>query len=458
MHALEKILARAAGRASVVPGEMVTAEVDLAEVNDLYLQVLKSFAEMGDGPVWDPEKVAFVFDHYAPAPTIRSAEIHRQMREFVWAKGIKHLFDVNAGVCHQVMPEAGLVWPGMLLVATDSHTTTHGAFGAFGTGVGATDMAAILKTGQIWLQVPEVIRIEISGGLAPGVMAKDIVLHILGRLGSDFAVYQAVEYTGETVERLPLAERMVLCNMAVEMGAKTAYIQPNDEVLAYVRKRLVRAGRLGEGQGQRGAQDQLEGPNRLPYPGPPRPAEVADGYGYARARLEPFFTDPGYDYAAVYRFEVSSLRPQVALPHRVDQVAAVREKEGIPIDQAFVGTCTGGRLEDIAVVARILAGRHIAPHTRLVVTPASQEVLQKAIAAGYIQQLLDAGATLGTPGCGPCLGAHGGVLAPGERCVTTSSRNFPGRMGSTEAEVYVVSPATAAWTALRGRLSSGEEE
>ncbi|MCL5040767.1 MAG: 3-isopropylmalate dehydratase large subunit [Firmicutes bacterium] len=430
MHALEKILARAAGRSAVASGDMVTAQVDLAEVNDLYLQVLKSFAEMGGGPVWDSERIVFVFDHYSPAPTIRSAEIHRQMREFVRAKGVRHLFDVNRGVCHQVMPEAGLICPGMLLVATDSHTTTHGAFGAFGTGVGATDMAAVLKTGKIWLQVPEVIKIDLTGELSPGVMAKDIVLRILGELGTDFAAYQAVEYAGKTVERLPLAERMVLCNMAVEMGAKAAYIQPNDEVLRYVGERLARSGE----------------------------PLAAKGFGRGDGGdIEDLYTDPDYHYAATYSFEVTGLRPQVALPHRVDQVMAVKEKEGISIDQAFVGTCTGGRLEDIAVVARILAGHHIAPNIRLVVTPASSDVLQRAIDEGYVQELLEAGATFGTPGCGPCLGAHGGVLAPGERCVTTSSRNFPGRMGSPEGEVYVVSPATAAWTALRGWLSNGEE-
>jgi 3-isopropylmalate/(R)-2-methylmalate dehydratase large subunit len=246
MHALEKILARCAGVSAVRAREIINAKVDLAEVNDLYLQVLKSFHEMGGKKVHDPNKVAFVLDHYAPAPTIQSAANQKAMREFVWDQGIPHLFDIDAGVCHQVMPEAGLVFPGMLLVATDSHTTTHGAFGAFGTGVGATDLACILLTGELWLRVPEIIKIELTGTLPHGVMAKDVVLHVLGQLKADAAAYKAVEYTGEVVKSLSMAERMVLCNMAVEIGAKTAYIAP-DTVTSprYARRRRRRTSGWG---------------------------------------------------------------------------------------------------------------------------------------------------------------------------------------------------------------------
>ncbi|MDK2785112.1 MAG: hypothetical protein PWQ41_1520 [Bacillota bacterium] len=409
MHALEKILAAHAGRENVAAGEIVTAKVDLAEVNDLYLQVIKSFYEMGGQRVKNPGGVVFVLDHYAPAPTIQSAANQKAMREFVRAQGIKHLFDINSGVCHQVMPEAGLVWPGMILVATDSHTTTHGAFGALGTGVGATDLATILLTGELWFRVPEVIRINIDGQLPPGVMAKDVILYILGQLKQDVAVYKAIEYTGSTVAALSIAGRMVLCNMAVEMGAKTTYIQPDEKTLAYVCARTGKEFTVPE-------------------------------------------TDPGYRYGAEYHFDVADLVPQVAVPHSIDNVVPVKEVEGTAVDQVFIGTCTGGRLEDIEVAARILAGKRVNPRCRLVVIPASTEVLLEAERAGYLRMLLEAGATFATPGCGPCLGAHAGVLAPGEVCVSTSSRNFPGRMGSTEAKIYSASPATAAASALAGKL------
>lgn len=409
MHAIEKILARAAGKSLVTTGEIVRAKVDLAEVNDLYLQTIYSFYEMGGKRVWDKDKLCFVFDHYAPAPTIKSAQIHKEMREFVNEQGLTHHFDINAGVCHQVMPEAGLVWPGMILVATDSHTTTHGAFGAFGTGVGATDLATIMISGELWFRVPEVIKIDINGSLQPGVMAKDVILHILGELGADAAVYKAIEFSGSYVEELDVPERMVICNMAVEMGAKTAYMVPNDKVLQYVRSR-------------------------------------------SKYDFEILETDPDFQYNKSYFYNISELSPQVAVPHSVDNVVPIAQLPAIKVDQAFIGTCTGGRVEDIKAAADILRGHRINPQTRLVVIPASQEVFMEANRLGYIEDLMKAGATFSTPGCGPCLGAHEGVLAAGEVCVTASNRNFPGRMGSTGAAIYVASPATAAASALTGWL------
>ncbi|MGI6225416.1 MAG: 3-isopropylmalate dehydratase large subunit [Peptococcales bacterium] len=409
MHAIEKILARNAGKSKVTTGEIVQAKVDFAEVNDLYLQTIYSFYEMGGKKVWDKDKLCFVFDHYAPAPTIKSAAIHKEMREFVKEQNLTHHFDINAGVCHQVIPEGGLVWPGMILVATDSHTTTHGAFGAFGTGVGATDMATIMLSGELWFRVPEIVKIEINGQLQPGVMAKDVILYILGKLGADACVYQAVEFCGTFVEDLGVAERMVICNMAVEMGAKTAYMAPNEKVLEYLRARTDREF------------DILE-------------------------------TDKDFQYPKSYVFDISELSPQVALPHSVDNVVPIEEVPVVKIDQAFIGTCTGGRLEDIKVAVEILKGKKIAPHTRLVVIPASNEVFLMANKLGYVEELLKVGATFSTPGCGPCLGAHEGVLAPGEVCVTASNRNFPGRMGSTDAFIYLASPATVAASALEGKL------
>jgi homoaconitate hydratase family protein len=410
MHALEKILAKASGKKEVKVGEIVNARVDLAEINDLYLQTIKSFYEMKGTKVWDPEKVVFVLDHYAPAPSIQSASNQKEMREFVWAQGIKHLFDINAGVCHQVMVEAGLVRPGMILVATDSHTTTHGAFGAFGTGVGATDLATIMLTGELWFRVPEVIKINIEGKIKPGVMAKDVILHILSKLGTDAAVYKAIEFDGQTVKDMSIAERMVICNMAVEMGAKTTYIVPDEKIFEYVKSRNG-----GE--------------------------------------FEVLETDSDYEYSEEYSFNVEDLEPQVAIPHSVDNGRNIGEVADVKVDQVFIGTCTGGRFEDIETAASILRGNKVSPRTRLVIIPASQEVMAKAIEKGYVTDLIKAGATFSSPGCGPCLGTHQGLLAPGEVCATTSSRNFPGRMGSAGADIYLVSPATAAAIALEGKIA-----
>jgi 3-isopropylmalate/(R)-2-methylmalate dehydratase large subunit len=414
MHALWKILAEKSGRENVEAGEIVNAEIDLAEVNDLYLQVIKSFYEMGGKKVWDPDKVTFVFDHYSPTPTIKAAENHKQMREFCDEQNIEKLFDINKGVCHQVMPEAGLVYPGMLLTATDSHTTTHGSFGAFGTGVGATDLATILLEGELWFRVPEVIKINITGSLQQGVMAKDIILHILGELGQDAAVYKAVEFAGPVVENLEMAERMVLCNMSVEMGAKTSYIKPDQTTREYIDKRVDHDYTVYE-------------------------------------------TDEDFEYDETFEFDVSNLEQVTAAPHSIDNVINVKDSGDVKIDQVFIGTCTGGRVNDIKTAAEILKGKKIAKGVRLIVIPASDEVMRESMKKGYIDSLMESGATISAPGCGPCLGAHQGVIADGETCVSTSSRNFPGRMGSTGAKIYSASPATAAYSALYGKLIGGEE-
>ena len=409
MHAIEKIMAKASGRKAVITGEIVMASVDFAEINDLYLQTVYSFKEMGGTKVWNKDKVAFVFDHFAPASTIKAAEIHKEMREFAKGQNLTHHFDINCGVCHQVMPEAGLVYPGMILVATDSHTTTHGAFGALGTGVGATDMATILMTGKLWMRVPEIVEMRIDGTAGPGVAPKDVILHVLGRIKADGAVYKAIEFTGSYVENLNVAGRMVLCNMAVEMGAKTAYIQPNEAVLEYVKTRV-------------------------------------------KHDYEIVYSDPGFVFAKVHLFDISGLSPQVATPASVDNVSDIISGK-IKVDQCFVGTCTGGRLEDLKIAADTVRGKKVATGVRLLIIPASAEVMQAAMEQGYIQDLMRAGATVSTPGCGPCLGAHEGILAAGEVCVTASKRNFPGRMGSTSAGLYLASPFTVAASALTGYLT-----
>ncbi len=413
MHAIEKILAKNSGKSMVSAGEIVTAKVDFAEINDLYLQTVYSFYEMGGEKVWDPERAAFVFDHYAPAPDMKSAANQGEMREFARKNNLRFHFDTNCGVCHQVMPEAGVIYPGMIVVATDSHTTTHGAFGAMGTGCGATDMATILITGELWFRVPEIIEVRLEGKAPKGVYPKDVILHVLGQLKADGAVYKAIDFTGSYVEGLNVAGRMVICNMAVEMGAKTAYMQPNQDVLDYVEKRAV------------------------------RPYEVQ-------------VTDPDFQYEETYVFDVSSLEPQLACPHSVDNVRPLPEvlqEREVKVDQGYIGSCTGGREEDIAEAAKILRGKHIPEYTRLVVVPASSEVMLSCLEKGYIQDLMKAGATITSPGCGACLGAHEGVLAPGEVCISSTNRNFPGRMGSNQAEIYLASPAAVAASILNGRIT-----
>lgn len=414
MHAIEKILAQAAGKEKVFTGEIVNAKVDFAEVNDLYLQTILSFYEMGGKKVWDPSRLAFVFDHYAPAPTIQSAEIHDKMRQFVQEQNLTYHFDINAGVCHQVMPEAGVVYPGMVLVATDSHTTTHGAFGAFGTGCGATDMATIMISGELWFRVPEIIEIHLEGIPPQSVFPKDVILYILGQMKADGAVYKAIEFTGDYIDSLGVAGRMTICNMAVEMGAKTAYMQPNQAVLDYVKARAV------------------------------RPFTVQH-------------SDPDFQYQQRYVFDITNLSPQVAVPFSVDNVYPIEQVEKKKINQGFIGACTGGRIEDIQEAANLLRGKKIPRSVRLVVIPASAEVAKEAIRRGYTTDLIDAGATVTAPGCGPCLGVHQGCIGEGEVCITASNRNFPGRMGSKKGEVYLASPKTVAASVLKGYLTDPRE-
>ncbi len=417
MHAIEKILMKNSGLTEIHTGEIVNAKIDFAEINDLYLQTVYSFYEMGGRHVWDNTRCAFVFDHYAPCPDIKSAQNHQAMREFAQKNNLKYHFDTNTGVCHQVMPEAGLVYPGMILVATDSHTTTHGAFGAMGTGCGATDMATILMTGELWFRVPEIIEVRLEGQAPKGVFPKDVILAVLGKIRADGAVYKAIDFTGSYVESLGVAGRMTVCNMAVEMGAKTAYMQPNQEVLDYVGKRAV------------------------------RPFEVQ-------------FTDKGYKYSESHVFDVSRLEPELACPSSVENVhtlASVIAQGELKLNQGYIGSCTGGRVEDIAVAAKILKGKHIPEYTRLVVIPASREVMLECIARGYIADLMQAGATISTPGCGACLGAHEGILAPCEVCITSTNRNFPGRMGSAEALIYLASPATVAASMVYGKITDPRE-
>ncbi len=410
MHAIEKILAQAAGAQTVAAGQIVNCHVDLAEVNDLYLQTIRSFHDMGGQRVFDPDQITFILDHYAPASTIQQAENQKQMRQFCHDQGIRRLFDVDSGVCHQVMVDHGLVYPGMVLVATDSHTTTHGAFGAFGVGVGATDLAVIMRTGHLWFRVPEVIRIALEGDLPTGVFAKDIILHIIGDLGADYAIYKVVEFCGPVLSRLSVSERMALCNMTTEMGAKASYIQPDEITFEFL-------------------------------------------WQTVKTEYNIFKTDPDYQYAANLAYDVSDLRPQLAAPHSVDNVSAIDAYLDTRVDQAYLGSCTGGREEDLAVAAQILAGKKVHPRTRLVVAPASKNVYLESLEKGHVHTLVKAGAVFVTPGCAACLGTHLGVLAAGEVCIASTNRNFPGRMGHTGAKIYLGSPAAVAAAALEGKIA-----
>ena len=414
MHALEKILAVHAGKESVKTGEIINCSVDVAGINDLYPQVIYSFEEIGGERVKNPENVLIFLDHYAPASSIKQAENQKLFRTFAKANGIAGLMEINEGVCHQVMADKGISLPGRLIVVTDSHTTTHGAFGAFSTGVGATDLACILKTGELWFRVPEIIRINLDGTLQTGVYAKDVILYVIGKLGADFAVYRGVEFAGSLIPQLSVSERMALCNMSTEFGAKASYIQPDEVTVSFLREKGIKEYSI-------------------------------------------FESDPDYCFFDERTFDVSKIIPQVAAPHSVDNVYPVTEFLGKRVHQAYLGSCTGGRLEDIQAAADILRGRQIHPDTRMLVVPASKHVLQAAIAAGYISDLISAGCTLVSPGCAACLGTHEGLIARGENCISSSNRNFSGRMGHKEGSIYLASPASVAASALAGEISDARQ-
>jgi len=406
----EKIFSRASGHRAEA-GEIVEAEVDYAMSHDgTSVLAIKAFTEMGSERVWDPERIVVPFDHIVPANNSTAADLQRMVRSWARDQGIVHFFEGGRGICHQVFPEEGFALPGTLLVGADSHSCTYGAFGAFGTGVGATDMAEIYSRGRLWFKVPETIAVRISGRLGEMVLAKDLTLMLVGAIGADGATYRALEYLGETVESLSISGRMTLCNMGVEMGAKAAIVPADGTTEEYLR-------------------------------------------GRARGPYQPVRSDPG-SYDAEMEFDVSDLSPQVAVPFRVDQVRPVGDLAGTEVDQVFIGTCTNGRLEDLEVAARILKGREV--KARTLVIPASREVFLQALSSGVLEALVRAGAMIGTPGCGPCLGAHMGVISEGEVCLSTANRNFPGRMGKGGL-VYLASPATAAASAISGEITDPRE-
>jgi 3-isopropylmalate dehydratase large subunit len=401
---VEEIISNRLGR-SVSAGDTVVAPVDCAMAHDVTAPLAIEAFERMDMPLHDPGRVVLVFDHVMPAATVAAAELHQRVRRFAAEHRVRNLF--AEGICHIVMVEKGFARPGDIVVGADSHSTTYGALGCFSAGMGSTDVGVVLATGRTWFRVPETLRIELSGTLTPPLTAKDVALHVLGRIGADGADYMAVEWGGATVAAMSLDQRQTLANLSADMGGKAGLCEVDEVTLAAAQ---------------------------------PREGTVV-----------PRLRNPGY--ADVLHIDVAELEPQVAVPPAADQVRGVTELIGMRIDEVFIGSCTNGRLEDMEVVAAHLAGRQVHPQTRTVVVPASRRIYTEALRRGWIETIVEAGALVMNPGCGPCLGRQHGVVAAGERVVSTSNRNYPGRMGSPDAEIYLTSPAVAAATAVAGAIA-----
>ena len=410
----QKALARAAGVGSVEIGQVVDTRPDVVLSHDNTAAIRKIWMELGQERVVIPDRMAITLDHAVPAPTTAHARNHAEVRRFVREQGVQHFFEVGRGICHQVLSEEAIVRPGQLVLGADSHTPHFGWMGAFGAGIGRSEVAALWATGELWLRVPESLQITIDGPVPPSVTGKDIALHLLSRLGADGGLYRSVEFAGDGLATLSLESRMSLANMMAEMGVKCTYLPPDGPVFDFL--------------------------------------AAASGRSAAELARTALYPDPGAPYVMRVSVDASELRPMVARPHRVDNVVPVDELGDVRVDQAFIGTCTNGRLEDLQAVHRILRGRRVAAGTRLLIVPASSRVLEDAMRTGLASELMAAGAIFGTPGCGPCMGNHLGVLAPGEVCISSGNRNFRGRMGTPEADIYLSSPAVVAASALAGRI------
>lgn len=416
MTMAEKILADRAGVSAVEPGELVEVPVDLTLANDITAPLaIKIFEKTGIGRLFDPERVVLVMDHFTPNKDIKSAEQVKICREFARRFGIRHYYEGgNCGIEHALLPELGLVGPGDIVIGADSHTCTYGALGAFATGVGSTDLAATWITGKTWFKVPETIRLVYRGKLKPWVSGKDLILYTIGDLGVDGALYLSMEFSGEVIRRLSMADRFTMANMAIEAGGKVGLIEPDRKILNYIRKRSSKEPRI-------------------------------------------YKSDRQARFREVREYDCSKIDLQVAFPHLPSRVKPVTDIPEIPIDQVVIGSCTNGRLEDLAVAARILKGRRVNPHVRAIIIPATPLIYREALKRGYLRIFLEAGAIVSPPTCGPCLGGHMGILAEGERAVATTNRNFVGRMGHPKSEVYLAGPAVAAASAVLGRIGSPEE-
>ena len=414
MNITEKILAKASGKKSVTPGEIVDTNVDVLMIHDLTGPLaVESFKKIGTEKVWNNKKVVVILDHQIPAESVKAAELHKTMRLFAKEQKLQ-IYDVGrGGICHQVMPEQGHVVPGSVIVGADSHTCTYGAFGAFATGIGSTEAAAVMTTGKIWFKIPQTIKINVKGKFPKYVTPKDLVLNVIGKLGVDGAIYKSTEFTGPTMKAMSIAGRMTVCNMAVEMGAKNGIIEPDKTTQEFLQDRV----------------------KTLP--------------DFAALK-----SDKDAQYESALEFDVSKMEPQIACPSSVDNVKPISEIGDVIVDQAFIGSCTNGRLEDLRLAAKIMKGKKVKDGVRAIVIPASQEVYKQALAEGLTEIFTEAGAMVCASACGPCLGGHIGLLAAGETCVSSSNRNFIGRMGSTQAKVYLASPAVVAASALTGKITN----
>ncbi len=416
MTMTQKILAKKAGLSQVKPGQLIRAKLDLVLGNDISASVaIREFHKEGFTGVFDTQKIALVMDHFTPNKDIKSAEQCVECRTFARRFDIEHFYDVGAmGIEHSLLPELGLVASGECIIGADSHTCTYGALGAFSTGVGSTDMAACMATGETWFKVPEAIQVKLSGKLQPMVSGKDVILHLIGLIGVDGALYQSLEYTGEGVANLTVDDRLCIANMSIEAGAKNGIFPVDAQTIAYMEGRVNR-----------------------PY--------------------EIFEADPDAEYSRVVEIDLSKLEPTVSFPHLPENTKVITQVGDVAIHQVVIGSCTNGRLSDLAIAAKMFKGKKVAPDVRVIIVPATQDVYLESMELGYLRTFIQSGCVVSTPTCGPCMGGHMGVLAAGERCVATTNRNFVGRMGHVESEIYLASPEVAAASALAGKLADPRE-
>ena len=416
MTMTEKILAAHAGKKYVAPGDLIDAKIDFALGNDITAPLaIQAFNEIGVKKVFHRDRIALVADHFTPAKDILSADNCKILRDFARAHRITYFFEAGeAGIEHALLPEQGLVLPGNVVIGADSHTCTYGALGAFATGVGSTDLAGVMATGRLWFKVPETIQLIYHGRINPWVSGKDFILYTIGDIGVDGALYQAMEFCGEAIRKLPMSSRFTMANMAIEAGGKNGIFEPDEVTLGFIKPRAKRPFRI-------------------------------------------YRTDPEAHYSAIREYDVSKIFPQVSLPHLPSNAKDVREVGRIEIDQVVIGSCTNGHLDDLRVAARILRGKKIAPSVRLIIIPATPTIYRQALKEKLFEVFLSAGAVISPPTCGPCLGGHMGVIAQGERAVSTTNRNFRGRMGHAKSEVYLAGPAVAAASAVKGRICHPEE-
>lgn len=423
----EKILAQKTGKPHLQAGEIVTVEPDIVLSHDNTAAIAQIFAQLPHGRIKYPERLAITLDHAAPPPTPKHAENHAAVRRFVKEQGISNFFEVGRGICHQVLSEERIVRPGQLLVGADSHSTHAGWLGAFGAGIGRSEVAAVWATGELWLRVPETLRVTLYGQLRRGVTSKDFAMALIGTLSAEGASYMAVEFDGSGITHLSAEQRMVLPNMMAEMGAKNAYIAPDAVTWRWIENQMRRDG-------------------------------LADEVIYSQLetmQAEAIYPDPVATYSKHISLDMPNIEPTIAKPHTVDNTAPLSDVAGTRVDVGFIGTCTNGRLEDIAAAAEVLRGKKI--QSRLLIVPASSQVMADAVVNGYVADLLAAGATFGTPGCGPCMGNNMGVLAEGEVCISSANRNFQGRMGQRNSEIYLANPAVVAASALTGHITHPDD-